>query len=188
MTRLLRAVGRERGYTLVEMLTVLVILTTVMAALVTLFVRATNAEMGMNNRWQAQQNARVSLDKLRREIHCASTVTKGSAGTPAGPLAAQSITIALPSGCRGGGVNVTWCTKGSGARWALYRVNNSSTCTGGTKYADYLTAPNIFDYTVTSGSLAKVNVDLPVQIDPRKGVEAYELKDDIVLRNSVRAS
>ena len=37
MTRLRRTIGRERGYTLVEMLIVLSILTTVMAGLTTLF-------------------------------------------------------------------------------------------------------------------------------------------------------
>ena len=68
----------ERGYTLVEMLTVLVIFGTVMGALLTLLVQGSNAELDMNNRFQAQQDARLALDKLRRETHCASAVTVSS--------------------------------------------------------------------------------------------------------------
>ena len=35
----------------------------------------------MSNRFQAQQNARLALDKLRREIHCTSATAKGTDGT-----------------------------------------------------------------------------------------------------------
>ena len=69
----------ERGYTLVEMLTVLVVFGTVMSALLVLLVQGTNAEVDMNNRFQAQQDARVALDKIRREAHCATAVTVSSA-------------------------------------------------------------------------------------------------------------
>jgi prepilin-type N-terminal cleavage/methylation domain-containing protein len=183
-----RLLREERGYSLIEMLTVLVIMGIVMGGLTTLFVQGSNAEADMNNRFQAQLQARLALDTLRREIHCASAVTKGTATTPAGPLGAYYITITLPSGCKASGT-VTWCTQGSGSRWGLYRVSGA-TCTGGVMRVDYLTLPNVFDYTagtVGSGVLPKVNVDLPVNANPRKGVQAYELKDDIVLRNGVRA-
>ena len=53
----------EAGYTLIEMLTVLLIFGTVMTALMTLFVQGTNAEADMNNRFQSQQEARVGLDR-----------------------------------------------------------------------------------------------------------------------------
>ena len=91
----------ERGYTLVEMLTVLVIFGTVMSALMVLFVQGTGAEVDMNNRFQAQQDARLALDKLRRETHCASAVTVSSA---------SSVTLSLPSYCPTGNGSVTWCT------------------------------------------------------------------------------
>lgn len=190
---LLRRSRGEAGYSLIEMLTVLVIMGVVMGALTTLFVHASTAEVDMNNRFRAQQNARLALDKMRREIHCASTVTKGTATTPSGPLAAYYINVTLPSGCTtnttGSALTVTWCTQGSSARWGVYRVSGSSSCSGGTRYADYLTKPNIFDYTApTSGSgiLPKINVDMPVNVDPRKTVHLYELKDDVVLRNGAR--
>ncbi|HEY2935179.1 MAG TPA: prepilin-type N-terminal cleavage/methylation domain-containing protein, partial [Gaiellaceae bacterium] len=60
----------EGGFTLVELLTVTVILTIVLTGLTTLFVQGSNAELDMNNRFQAQLNARLALDRLRRDLHC----------------------------------------------------------------------------------------------------------------------
>jgi prepilin-type N-terminal cleavage/methylation domain-containing protein len=186
----LRRLRRERGYSLVEMLIVLSILSVVMAGLTTLFVQASNAELDMNNRFQAQLNARLALDKMRREVHC------GSIATPAG--SSSSVTITLPTYCKTGSGSITWCTRNvSTNRYALYRIVGS-TCSGGVKWADYLvptsTAPTcsgalcIFTYTAQSpSSLAKLHVDYPVNIRPSKSVELYELQDDIVLRNSTRS-
>ncbi|MGB2875570.1 MAG: type II secretion system protein [Gaiellaceae bacterium] len=180
----------ERGYSLVEMLIVLVIMGIVMSGLTTVFVQASNAEMDMNNRFQAQQTARLALDKMRREVHC------GSIATPAG--SSSSVTLTLPSYCKTGSGSVTWCTRNVATnRYALYRILGSS-CTGGVKWADYLaptsTAPAcsvalcIFTYTAQSpSSLAKLHVDFPINIKPSKTVELYELVDDIVLRNSSRS-
>jgi prepilin-type N-terminal cleavage/methylation domain-containing protein len=180
----------ERGYTLVEMLTVLVIMGVVMGGLTTVFVSATNSETDMNNRFQAQLTARLALDKMRREVHCASVAT------PTG--VSSSVTITLPSYCKTGSGSVTWCTRSVATnRYALYRVPGTS-CTGGVLWADYLTPSSsaavcsgalcIFNYTAQStSSLAKLSVDFPVNVKPSKTVELYELKDGIVLRNSTRS-
>jgi prepilin-type N-terminal cleavage/methylation domain-containing protein len=188
--RLLRALRNERGYSLVEMLIVLSITSVVMGALTVLFIQASNAEMDTNNRFQAQQTARLALDKMRREVHCASMAT------PSGQ--SSSITLTLPNYCKTGNGSITWCTRNvSTNRYALYRVVGS-TCSGGVKWADYLvptsSAPDcsgalcIFTYTAQStASLAKLHVDFPVNVKPSKSVELYELADDIVLRNSSRA-
>jgi len=188
--RLLRALREERGYSLIEMLIVLSITSVVMGALTVLFIQASNAEMDTNNRFQAQQTARLALDKMRREVHCASMAT------PAGQ--SSSVTLTLPNYCKTGNGSITWCTRNvSTNRYALYRVVGS-TCSGGVKWADYLvptsSAPDcsgalcIFTYTAQStASLAKLHVDFPVNVKPSKSVELYELADDIVLRNSSRA-
>jgi prepilin-type N-terminal cleavage/methylation domain-containing protein len=188
--RLLRALREERGYSLIEMLIVLSITSVVMGALTVLFIQASNAEMDTNNRFQAQQTARLALDKMRREVHCASMAT------PAGQ--SSSVTLTLPNYCKTGNGSITWCTRNvSTNRYALYRVVGS-TCSGGVKWADYLvptsSAPDcsgalcIFTYTAQSTvSLAKLHVDFPVNVKPSKSVELYELADDIVLRNSSRA-
>jgi prepilin-type N-terminal cleavage/methylation domain-containing protein len=188
--RLLRRLGPERGYSLVEMLIVMSILGVVMSSLTTVFVQATNAEQGMNNRFQSQLTARLALDQMRREVHCASVAT------PTG--SSSSVTLTLPSYCKTGSGSITWCTRNVATnRYALYRVVGS-TCTGGVKWADYL-APTatatvcsgalcIFNYTAQSTtSLAQLKVDFPVNLQPSKSVELYELIDGIVLRNSTRA-
>jgi prepilin-type N-terminal cleavage/methylation domain-containing protein len=190
MRRPLRRLRREAGYTLIEMLTVLVIMSVVTASLTTLFVQASNAESDMNNRFQAQLTARLALDKMRREVHCASVAT------PTG--VSSSVTLTVPSYCKTGGGSVTWCTRSvSTNRYALYRVAGS-TCTGGVMWADYLTPSSgaaacsgalcVFNYVPQSlSSLATLKVDLPVNLKPSKTVELYELADDIVLRNSTRS-
>lgn len=80
----------EHGFTLVELLVVLVILGIVLGGLTQLFTSGTNAEVDQNNRVQAQQQARVGLNKLRSEVRCASAVTVNSA---------SSITLTLPGYC-----------------------------------------------------------------------------------------
>ena len=57
MTRLRRLVGglaSERGYTLIELVQVSAILAVVVTGLTVLFVQATNAELQMNERFQAR--------------------------------------------------------------------------------------------------------------------------------------
>lgn len=187
--RVLRRLRGERGYSLIEMLTVMVIMGVVMSSLTTVFVTASNSETDMNSRFQAQLTARLGLDKLRREIHCASVAT------PTG--VSSSVTLTMPSYCKTGSGSVTWCTRSVATnRYALYRVVGA-TCTGGVMWADYLVtsatvstcsgALCIFNFTAQStASLAKLGVDLPVNVRPAKTVERYELVDDIVLRNSTR--
>jgi prepilin-type N-terminal cleavage/methylation domain-containing protein len=170
----------ERGYTLIEMLTVLVIFGTVMSALLVLLVQGTGAEVDLNNRFQAQQDARLALDKIRREAHCATAVTVSSA---------SSVTFNLPSYCPTGNGSVTWCTVSLGAsRYGLYRKAGAACDSTGVRWADHLTSANVFSYAAQSTtSLAKLSVDFPINVKPSRTVDTYELKDDIVLRNSTRS-
>jgi prepilin-type N-terminal cleavage/methylation domain-containing protein len=193
----------EGGYSLVEMLTVLLIMGIVMGGLTTLFVQGSNAEVDMNARFQAQTEARVGLDRFRRDAH-----TACAASTSPASGAAWSITLTFRNGgtCSASTTYNTWCTRsvgGSTTRFALYRVVGSSSCgsSGGTKYMDYLTPTSgaatcgsptalcVFTFTGQSiTSLASVHVDLPVNARPTKTVETYEVVDDIVLRNSCRVT
>jgi prepilin-type N-terminal cleavage/methylation domain-containing protein len=171
------------GYTLTEMIVVLTILLVVVSALAQLFVSASRAQADMNNRFQAQQTARLALDKLRREIHCAKAVS--------GTVPGSSITITLggycPTNTIGGDQTVTWCATGSSAPFALRRSTGSCTATS-QKWADYLTTATVFSaYTApASGNLATLSVELPVDLTPSDGNQRYALKDDIVLRNTTR--
>ncbi|HXF97866.1 MAG TPA: type II secretion system protein [Gaiellaceae bacterium] len=171
----------ERGFTLIELLTVLAMLVIVVTALATVLVSALNIEAEMNRRFTSQINARLALDQLRRELHCAASVTVGGGGT--------SVTVVLGNRCpsAAGGTTVSWCTIGSGSRFALYRQVGSSCTSSGKKAADYLTTDAVFTLVPpVSGSLAKLRVSLPVNAKPGAGRD-YRLEDDIVLRNSSRA-
>jgi prepilin-type N-terminal cleavage/methylation domain-containing protein len=148
-----RVAGAEDGFTLPEMLVVLAIIGVVLAGITQLFMSGVKSERDQTNRAQAQQDARLGLDKLRREIRCANTLT-----TPSG-YPASAITITLGSYCPTAGgapATVTWCTKDkngvtppvAGAQpYTLWRYTGSA-CTGtGTKWAsnlvDKIDAPSI---------------------------------------------
>jgi prepilin-type N-terminal cleavage/methylation domain-containing protein len=167
----------ESGFSLVEMITVMAILGVVLTGLTTLFVQGSNAEIDMNNRFQAQVSARVGLDKLRRELHCAS----GVATTPTN----TSVQLFVP--CVSGG-QVNWCSAGSGSRYALYRTTGATACSSSaTKFVDYLTTGAVFWYDAPwTGALGKLHVDLKINVKPTRTVDTYELCDVIALRNSVR--
>ena len=184
MSRLLRRLQLlrdERGYTLTELITSMAILMTVMGALTALLVSGTNAEVEMNKRFQAQTEARLGLDRLRREIHCSSDAT------PAG--VSSSVTLNTATCPTAGGTSVTWCTVANGTgRYGLWRYVGA-TCGGtGLRVADHLTTANAFNYLSTSGSLRKLGVTLAVNLTPSKPSRVYTLEDEIVLRNSTRTA
>ena len=176
----LRRLRGEAGYSLVELLTVMVIMSIVFAGITTVFVSGSKAQTDQDNRFQAQLGGRLALDKIRRDIHCASDVT---------PYATNSITLKLPSGCGG---DVSWCTvavSGYTNRYRLYRqLGTSCGSASGIKIADYLTNADAFPtFAHASGCscLASLRVDFLIS---NKGstVDAYELTDTIFLRNSTR--
>ncbi len=103
-----RRLAAEHGYSLSEMLVVLAILGIVLGALTQLFVSASTAQVDMTRRFEAQQNMRLALDKLRREIHCASAVT-GRCRRP--PRSVISLGSYCPTNGTGAAAQITWCTK-----------------------------------------------------------------------------
>jgi type II secretory pathway pseudopilin PulG len=178
----LRLRHEERGFTLVEMVTVMGMFLITITALSYALIAANKAEEDMSRRFGSQVNARIALDQLRREIHCASAVT------PAGASATITITLGTRCPTAGAGTTVSWCTSGSGTRYALYRLVGATCNTTGRKTVDYLTTGTVFSYAAQSTtSLAILSVTLPVNTRPASGLPDYNLTDDIVLRNSVRA-
>jgi type II secretory pathway pseudopilin PulG len=180
MTRLpnLRRLQREEGYTLIELLTVTVILGTIMGSIGVLFVSASKSEVDMNRRFRAQQDARVAVDKMRREIHCSDQITPSGVST--------GITVRVPAQCPTAvGVppavtNVTYDVVGSGQRFQLRR--NSVVL------ADYVSEQSAFNYTapVAGTSLGRLRVTLPINVEPTNGLKEWRLVADIVLRNTTR--
>ena len=177
----------ERGYTLVEMLVVMSILGVVIAGLTTIFVSGSNAEMDLNRRFQAQQQARLALDKIRTDIHCASAAEIDST--------TGYLKIAEDN-CSS--THVTWCAITSPTmtgRYGLYRTTNttstrcSSTDTTRLLVADYLTKnTGLWTFNAPAGMLELVAVDFPVSVNPKATADVYELKDLLVARNSARCA
>jgi prepilin-type N-terminal cleavage/methylation domain-containing protein len=177
----------ERGYTLVEMLVVMSILGVVIAGLTTIFVSGSNAEMDLNRRFQAQQQARLALDKIRTDIHCASAAEVDST--------TGYLKIAEDN-CSS--THVTWCAITSPTmtgRYGLYRTTNttstrcSSTDTTRLLVADYLTKnTGLWTFNAPAGMLELVAVDFPVSVNPKVTADVYELKDLLVARNSTRCA
>jgi prepilin-type N-terminal cleavage/methylation domain-containing protein len=183
MSRLRRLLADERGYSLIELLQVTIILGVVMAALTALFVQASNAELDMNRRFQAQQEARVAVDRMRREIHCSSGIA------PTGTSASIAVTIPeqCPTGAGPGGGDriVTFRTVPvSAGRFKLERQVGAGPIA---KLADYVRVDNVFKYDgPTQTSLGKLRVDLPINIQPPGSGSNWELVADMVLRNTSR--
>jgi len=139
----------EGGVTLAEVMVVLLILGIVLAGMTTLFVSAGTSQVEQTNRVEAQRNARLALDALRRELRCASDVI---AVTP------SRLTIELPGYCRkppvAGTADVTWCAVGgpAPAPYALWRYASSSCSGTGVRKAESLVSNVIFAYNrSTSG-------------------------------------
>ena len=210
-SRRLERVRTEDGYSLIELLTVVTILGIVMAGLTTLLVQGSKAELDMNARFRAQTEARVALDRFRRDAHtaCAATLLPNA-------TSAWAVKFTYRSGgtCSAGTTFVTWCTKPttSSSWYELWRVkgvlNNNNNCVWGTtpaaRWAVSLTPvaatptgtacnspPQMCIFAAadqTTSSLATVHIHLPVNTRPRTGFELYELVDDIALRNSCRVT
>ena len=90
MRRVIARAREQRGYTMIELLMAMIIMVTVVTALTALFVSGARAELELNRRFEAQQAARVAADRMRREVHCASSVTFTSAA---------NITVVLRGHC-----------------------------------------------------------------------------------------
>lgn len=206
---MIRKLGDEGGFSLVEMLVVMIIMGVIMGGIVKLFTAGINSNADLNRRYQAQQDGRLALDKMRREIHGACAISApGTYNT-----AVSTVTLYYPADlCVAGspGATVTYCTvavPASGgviAHYSLYRKTGAS-CTGATQVvADFLTAANIFDYlppnshvttlgsgtggiaTIDGGStLPRLHIDMTLTQSTAKN-DSYHLVDDIALRNGPR--
>jgi hypothetical protein len=184
------------------MLVVMVILGVVIGGLTTIFVSGSRAELDLNRRFQAQQQARLALDRIRVDLHCAEKAQVQTINTYNG------LAISAPN-CSAS--TIDWCLVPSTAmtgRYALYRTTSATnkcaaTDTGRLKVADYLltnttnaaltglpASRTVFGTTQTtpSAQLLTVLVDFPISVNPTSSQDVYELKDAIVARNSARCS
>ena len=62
-----RRLANEAGFTMVELIGVMAILLIILTAVTTLFVSGSRAQVDLNERFQAQTEARVATDRIRHE-------------------------------------------------------------------------------------------------------------------------
>jgi len=203
----MRAVGpaasSQAGFTLVELIVTMAILSVVLGGLTTIFVQGDHAETDLNERYLAQQQVRLAISDMRNDGHhaCNASLTGNSAVLFFYWDSTNAMCYSSDSGWANtkcattAGACITWCTRASGSSYALYRVINASSCgtSGGTREAYSLTTGNIFTYTagVSSGTnahdLSMLYLDVPVSLRTSKKYDKYEVNDVIVLRNSTRS-
>jgi prepilin-type N-terminal cleavage/methylation domain-containing protein len=195
-----RALG-QAGYTLVETLVVMSILVIVIGAIADGFTSASKTQTDQTARADDQESARLALDRLRRDIHCASAASV-SLRTPGDPTKGYVLNLTVDpdqclavtagggAGVGGGSDGVQWCTVPFGAsttRYELYRTV-VSTCDAADAVfqVDYVTQPDVWEFLCgdNDSHLESVGIDLPVNRDiaTRPG-RTYELTDRIALRN-----
>ncbi len=145
------------GFALIELITVMVILGTVLTALVASFTTGMRHEVDQTRREQAYANTRLAIDRLRVDINCAG----GSPQVDQNVYGGFTMTLTenhsgqngwcpgvIPSGDTSSGVQ--WCTVpflGSTTRFVLYRYLglNASDCgsggSGSSFQVDYIALP-----------------------------------------------
>ena len=198
----LRASTAQNGYTLVEVLVVMTLLGVVMGALADGFASASKTEADQTARASNQETAREVLQRMRKDIHCASGAkaqpTLDALGVPTGT--GYTLQLSVSQGQCLGVTNesngVQWCSSsvgGSSTRYAVYR-----TISGDCSAADALfevdhvtnygaiTGGNIWSLApCSSGRLQAVTVNMPVNEQPvTQPARTYDLTDTVAMRNA----
>ena len=179
--------------TLPELITTMAILAFVLSGILAVFVGGLRATTDMNERFQAQQNARLALVSMRKDVRTACTESV--------PVGGMSVTFNEPdpvNGCSSPS-QVTWCVSSSNglAPFGLYRQTGSSCSwsTGVSKASQLTTTTSSGTATVfaaasigVSGTRPQLTVTLPVDANlsssqtVKQGL--YILGDTMTLRNA----
>jgi type II secretory pathway pseudopilin PulG len=202
VARLRARLAQEDGMTLIELLTTTAILGFVLSGIIAVFVSGLHAEVDMNKRFQAQQEARLALTSMRTDIRTACSTPAVSVlvnGTPQ-PVPAGTAGDTVVLGFCGAGTTwsstplsyVTWCARSEGgnpAHYGLFResANDPNCATGSTgiRKADSLTTAPVFTSVTQSGVRPELAVKFPVDADLSRIGGLYTLSDTIMLRNAV---
>jgi prepilin-type N-terminal cleavage/methylation domain-containing protein len=202
--RPLRRALEQAGYTLIETLVAMSLLVIVIGALADGFTSASKTQTDQTARADDQESARLALDRLRRDIHCASagSVSERTAGDPTqgytlnltvNPNQCLAVTAGGGAGVAVGGVasdGVQWCTvpiSGATNRYAMYRtVVTTCDAADAVFQVDYVTEPQVWDVVcgANQSNLETVSIDLEVNRDiETRPDRTYALTDRITLRN-----
>jgi prepilin-type N-terminal cleavage/methylation domain-containing protein len=195
VARLRARLAQEDGMTLIELLTTTAIMGFVLTAIITVFVSGLHAEVDMNNRFQAQQEARLALQTMRTDLRTACT-SKVSSQVVANDTVLLGFCSNSSTTWSSTPVSyTTWCARSEGGtpvHYGLYRESGANDPTGcanplsttGTREADWLTTNSVFTCVFQSTARPELGVSVPVDANPAKAGGVYKLSDTILLRNA----
>lgn len=199
--RLRARLAAEDGLTLIELITTLAILGLVLSAVIGMFVAGLHAEVDMNQRFQAQQEARLALTGIRQDIRtaCADPTVYSNGQPVAAGTTGDTVTLSIctdPTTQAWSSTPVayvTWCARDEVGHWGLFRESvatnpdpNCPTGATGIRRADWLTTASVFTYVppAAPGSRPGLQVTFPVDANPASNGGVYRLADTIMLRNA----
>jgi len=163
----------QKGFSLIEMMVVVVILGLIVLGLVTFFTGGTKSWVAGQSQLKAQREARQAIDRMVREIRHSELINSG---------ASTSITASIPALGMESAFNVTYSW--SGETWdPINRIVSS-----GTNVLINNVQSLAFTYFDSSGNLivpgnaSKVHIDLQVDVD-KDGNPDVTLNTDVNLRN-----
>lgn len=161
MRRMLRD---QRGFTLTELLVVTAVLAVVLGAVILIQQKGQEAYIMGSNRVETQQNARVALDLMTRELRSATAVTAIPSGT--------NMTFTDQNG-----VSVQYqVTSGNLTRTA---GGISTTLIGGvqaltlTYYSAYIVQTNTFTTTGTASAVTVIKIALETGTEEAAGTGSF---------------
>ena len=183
--------------TLPELLTTMAILGIVMTGILGVSISGLHATTDLNLRFQAQQDARLALTKMRNDVEtsCSAAVVMLNGSTVAAGTAGDTATLddtcinMTVNGVTTAGTQVTWCAAGSSAPYKLYRqVGATCTASTGVLQAQNLMTKAVFTSVITTGYHPQLTVNLPLDANLKPGRAAnqdlYTLTDTMMLRNA----
>jgi prepilin-type N-terminal cleavage/methylation domain-containing protein len=164
----------ETGFTLVELLTAMVVMGIILGGLSDMFISTQRANSDATARLTSQQNVRLAFDRLEYDTRCASTAALQSSG--------QGVHLSLPSYCSHSNGDVTWCVSSG----SLVRIAGTSCSTAGIKFVSGVTSSAPFScYTVPgiTSPLPQLKVALTVDTTTRTS-DQTSATDYITMRNA----
>jgi prepilin-type N-terminal cleavage/methylation domain-containing protein len=191
----------EGGFSLIEMVAVMAILGIVLAGITTVFITGSRTELQVNNRFQAQEAARLAMAAVRKDTHgaCAASVTGTNGSVLTLSIATSAASLTKDNcGTATGMTKVIWtvCTSPTvSTKYALYRAT-VSTCpsTTGKLVADNLILPasNAFFATAASSTVSiplgewqTVDVDMRASLKQGTAGQPFELQERLAVSNGV---
>jgi prepilin-type N-terminal cleavage/methylation domain-containing protein len=166
-------IKNQKGFGLIEMMVVVVILGLIVLGLVTFFTGGTKSWVAGQSQLKAQREARQAIDRMVREIRHGESISSGDS---------KSITASIPALGLESAYNVTYYW--SGDTWdPINRIVSSGT-NALINNVQSLTF-TYFDSSgnlVASGNASKVHIDLQVDVDKDENPD-ITLNADVDLRN-----